>query len=187
MATQRANLSEATDEQLMQAVADGVPEAFNEIVLRYQQVAWKIAFRFLGDSMEAEDIAQEAFLTVFAVANRYRPKANFMTYLYRILTHLCIDRTRKKQLTSIDDIPEATDPSLSPTESLLEKERRAQVRLALDALPPNQKAAMILRHYEGLSYAEIAQILSVTPKAVEGLISRAMASLQASLSHLKKN
>jgi RNA polymerase sigma factor (sigma-70 family) len=76
------------------------------------------------------------------------------------------------------------DPSLGPTESLTEKERKAQVRTVLDTLPPNQKAAMILRHYGGLSYAEIPQVLGVTPKAVERLISRARASLQARLSHL---
>lgn len=174
----------ATDEHLMQSVAEGNLEAFDEIILRYQQIAWKTAYRFLGNPMEAEDVTQEVFLKILEAAPRYRATASFRTYLYRILTHLCIDRTRKRQLTSIDDIPEAMDPSLSPAESLIEKERRAQVRIALDGLPPNQKAAMILRHYEGLSYAEIAQILGVTPKGVEGLISRAGATLQARLSHL---
>jgi RNA polymerase sigma-70 factor, ECF subfamily len=174
----------ATDEQLMQAVAGGDLDAFNELVLRYQGLAWKTAYRFLGDSMESEDVAQESFLKILEAARRYRPTATFRTYFYGILTHLCIDRTRKRQLTSINDIPDVPDPSLGPTESLIEEERRTQVREALDTLPPNQKAAMILRHYEGLSYTAIAQILGVTPKAVEGLISRAGASLQARLSHL---
>ena len=180
-------MKEATDEQLMQAVAGGDLEAFNDLVLRHQDLAWRMAYRFLGDAMEAEDVAQETFLKILEAAPRYRPTATFHTYFYRVLTHLCIDRARKKQLTSIDDIPEAIDPSLSQDESLIEKERQDQIHLALDALPPNQKAAMILRHYEGLSYAEISQILGVTPKAVEGLISRAGASLQARLSHLQKN
>jgi RNA polymerase sigma-70 factor (ECF subfamily) len=69
-------------------------------------------------------------------------------------------------------------------ESLIEKESQAQMRTALDALPPNQKATMILRHYEGLNYAEIAEILGVTPKAVEGLIRRARTSLHYRLTHL---
>jgi RNA polymerase sigma-70 factor, ECF subfamily len=177
-------VKEATDEKIMQAVAGGDLDAFNELVLRYQGRAWKMAYRFLGDSMEAEDVAQEGFLKILEAARRYRPTTTFRTYFYGILTRLCIDRTRKKQLTSIDNIPEVPDPSLGPTESLIEKERGAQVRTALDVLPPNQKAAMILRHYEGLSYTEIARILGVSPKAVEGLISRAVASLQARLSHL---
>jgi len=183
---QRGHVKEATDEQLMQAVGTGDLDAFEKIVLRYQDHAWKTAYRFLCDAMEAEDVAQEAFLKILDAASRYRPTAAFRTYIYRTVTHLCIDRTRKKQLTSIDDISEAIDPSLNPDESLIEKERRAQVRTALDALPPNQKAAMILRHYEGLSYTEIALILGVTPKAVEGLISPAGASLQARLPHSQK-
>jgi RNA polymerase sigma-70 factor, ECF subfamily len=178
-------VTDATDEKLMQAVAGGGLDAFNELVLRYQSLAWKTAYRFLGDSMEAEDVAQEAFLKVLGAASRYRATATFRTYFYGILTRLCIDHTRKKRPASIEDIPDVPDPSRGPTESLMERERRDQVREALDTLPPKQKAAMILRHYEGLSYAEIAHILGVTPKAVEGLMSRAGASLQATLAHLK--
>ena len=168
----------------MQAVSGGDLEAFYEIVLRYQDLAWKTAYRFLGDSMEAEDVAQESFLRILQAVPRYRPTATFRTYFYRTLTHLCIDRTRKKQLTNIDEIPEVVDPSPGPAENLIDKELRTQVRTTLDTLPPNQKTAMILRHYEGLSYVEIAQVMGVTLKAVERLISRAGASLQARLSHL---
>jgi RNA polymerase sigma-70 factor, ECF subfamily len=177
-------MTRATDEEIMQTISRGDRESFYEIVLRYQGLAWRTAYRFLGDAMEAEDVAQETFLKILEAAPRYRPTATFRTYFFRTLTHLCIDRTRKRRFTRIDDIPEVADTSLDPKESLIEKERRAQVHEALEALPPNQKAAMILRHYEGLSYAEIAQILGVTSKAVERLISRAGASLQARLSHL---
>lgn len=165
----------------MQAVAKGDFDAFGEIVLRYEKLAWRLAYRLLGNSMEAEDTAQETFLKILETASRYRPTSTFHTYFCRILTNLCIDRTRRKHPSLVEDVPDVPDPSLSPPESLIEKERSAQIRAALDALPPNQKAAMILRHYEGLSYSEIAQILVVTPKAVEGLISRARASLQARL------
>lgn len=175
---------ESSDQNLMQAVAGGDLDAFGELVLRYQGLAWKTAYRFLGDAMEAEDIAQEAFLRVLESASRYRAEASFGTYFYRILTNLCIDRTRKRPFTGMDNIPEMADSAIGPTESLIQKERGARVRAALDTLPSNQKAAMILRHYEELSYAEIAGILEVTPKAVERLISRARASLQARLSHL---
>ena len=181
---QRGHVKEATDEQLMQAVSAGDLHALNDLVVRYQGLAWKTAYRFLGDAMEAEDVAQEAFLKILEAAPRYRPTATFRTYLYRILTRLCIDRARKKHPTSIADIPDTPDPSSGPAESLIEKEQRAQIRTALDTLPPNQRAAMILKHYEGLTYAEIAQILDLTPKAVERLISRARASLQAGLIHL---
>lgn len=178
---------ETSDQQLMQAAAGGDFDAFNELVLRYQGLAWKTAYRLLGDAMEAEDVSQDAFLKILKAAPGYQAKANFRTYFYRILTRLCIDRSRKrKPLRSIDNFPEVADTSPGATESLIGKERGAQVREALDTLPPNQKAAMILKHYEGLSYAEIAQILDVSPKAVEGLISRAGKSLQTRLSHFQK-
>ena len=177
-------MTEATDEQLMQSVAGGDLDAFNELVLRYQGPAWKMAYRFLGDSMGAEDIAQETFLKILAAAHRYRPTATFRTYFYRILSRLCLDHARKMHPSKIGDIPDVCDSSLGPAEILIDTERRVQIHTALDSLPPNQKAAIILRHYEGLSYAEIAQVLSVTPKAVEGLISRAGTSLRARLSPL---
>jgi RNA polymerase sigma-70 factor (ECF subfamily) len=170
----------------MQAVAGGDLYAFNEIVLRYQDLAWKAAYRFLGDAMEAEDVAQECFLNILKAAPRYRPTASFRTFIYRILANLCIDRARKKHPVYTDDLSDVSDLSPSPTDDLIEEERQAQIRMALNSLPPNQKAATILRHYEGLSYAEIAHILGVTPKAVERLIAHARAALQTCLPHLKK-
>jgi RNA polymerase sigma-70 factor (ECF subfamily) len=181
------NLKETTDDQLMQAAAEGDGDAFGEIILRHQQVVWKVAYRFLADSMEAEDAAQEAFLKVLEAAPRYRSRGSFRTYLYRILTHICIDRSRKKRPTSAAAIPDFPDPSPDPAQSLMAKEHQMQIRKALDVLPTKQKAAIILKHYEGLSYAEIAQVLDTTAKAVEGLIGRARATLQSQLSGLKKS
>jgi RNA polymerase sigma-70 factor (ECF subfamily) len=77
----------------MQAVAGGDLDSFEEIVLRYRQYAWRIAYRFLGDAMESEDVAQESFLKILEAAPRYRPTATFRTYFYRTLTRLCIDLT----------------------------------------------------------------------------------------------
>ena len=74
------------DEQLMQAVAHGDLDAFNKIVLRYQQQAWRTAYRLLDDVMEAEDVAQETFLKILKAAPRYRPSASFRTYLYTIIS-----------------------------------------------------------------------------------------------------
>ncbi|MHC1744170.1 MAG: sigma-70 family RNA polymerase sigma factor [Syntrophobacteraceae bacterium] len=169
----------------MGAVSTGDIAAFDEIVHRYRDLAWRVAFRFLGDSMESEDAAQDAFLRILDAASRYRPTASFRTYFYRVLINCCIDRTRKRHSTTTGNIPDVADPSLSPSEVFIERERAAHVRTALDALPPNQKAAMILKHYEGLRYVEIARILTVSPKAVERLISRARSSLQTRLAHLK--
>jgi RNA polymerase sigma-70 factor (ECF subfamily) len=176
-----------SDHQLMRAVAGGNLDAFKEIVFRYQNLAWKTAFRFLGDAMEAEDVAQESFINILKSSQRYRPTAAFRTYFYRVVSNLCIDRARKKRPFYAENPSDVSDLSADTMENLIEKERRIQVRKALDLLSSNQKAAMILRHYEELNYSEIAQILDITPKAVERLIGHARTTLQAKLLHIKKN
>jgi RNA polymerase sigma-70 factor (ECF subfamily) len=187
VSTERTYSHEDTDDQLMRATSGGDPGAFREIVRRYERTAWKIAFRFLGDSMDAEDAAQETFIKVLDSARRYLPKGNFRTYFYSILTRTCVDHYRKRRPEGIPELPEMPDLSASPAENLMAKERDELVRKALDALPANQKAAIILRHYEGLSYHEISEILNISVKAVEGLIGRARVTLQIKLSTLKIN
>jgi RNA polymerase sigma-70 factor, ECF subfamily len=182
---QMETAGETTDEHLMQAVSRGDLDAFNELVVRYQGPGWRTAYRFVADSMEAEDIAQESFLKILEAAPRYSATASFRTYFYRTLIHLCIDRIRKKKPTATGDIPELADPSRNPEGNLIDKEREYLVRQALEALPSNQKAALILRHYEGLSYAEIARILGTTVKAVERLLARARTSLHTNLAEFE--
>ncbi|MHC1729990.1 MAG: RNA polymerase sigma factor [Syntrophobacteraceae bacterium] len=180
-------MRERTDDQLMLMTAKGELGAFGEIVLRYERSAWKLAFRFLNDSMEAEDAAQEAFLKVFDSASRYRPKGSFHTYFYSILIRTCIDHCRKRRPESSDDFSEIPDPAPNPAENLMARERAEQVRKALDLLPPTQKASIILMHYEGLTYREIADVLCISVKAAESLIDRARISLQKNLSSFTKN
>jgi RNA polymerase sigma-70 factor (ECF subfamily) len=85
-----------TDEELMLATARGDLGAFGQLVERHQASAWNAAYRFLGNAVDAEDIAQEAFLRVLDAAPRYRATAKFRTFLFRIVTRLCIDVTRRK-------------------------------------------------------------------------------------------
>ena len=179
-------MKEAKDEQLMLAVGKGDLGAFNEIVRRHQRTAWSVAYQFLADPVEAEDIAQEAFLRILAAAPRYKPTATFPTYLYRVVVRLCIDNARKKRPVCSDDLPDMPDRSPDPRATLLSKEREKQVRIALDALPPRQRMAVILKYYEGLGYADIARAMGTTVKAVERLLGRARATLQSILSHIKE-
>jgi RNA polymerase sigma-70 factor (ECF subfamily) len=174
-----------SSEQLMQATAKGDLKAFDEIVLRHQRAAWNVAHRFLGDPVEAEDVAQEAFLRILEAAPRYQPTANFRTYLYRVVTHLCLDRSKKMRPALTDHVPDVPDDSPGPDKRLVARERQEEVRTALDALPPHQRMAIILRHYEGLNYTEIALATGTTVKAVEGLLGRGRTALLGRLSHLK--
>jgi len=173
------------DEQLMLRVAEGDLDAFEEIVRRHQRTAWRIVLRFLGDPTEAEDIAQEAFFRILAAASRYKPSATFSTYLYRVVARLCIDHAKKKRPVFDNTLPETVDPSPDPAAALIQKDRNALVRKALDALPSRQRMVVILKYYEGLRYDEIARAMGTTVKAVERLLGRARTALKTSLFYLR--
>jgi len=175
-----------SDEDLMLSVGRGDQNAFEQVVLRHQASAWDAAYRFLGDPAEAEDITQDAFLKILDAAPRYRPTAKFRTYLFRVLTRLCLDRTRKMGPVYTDAFPDIPDGSQSPLEAVTVQERDTDIRNAIMSLPPNQRMAVILRYYQGLSYAEIASAMETSVKAVERMLARARTSLENSLSHFFK-
>jgi RNA polymerase sigma-70 factor, ECF subfamily len=174
-----------SDEERMQAVARGDLDAFRDLVLAHQRPAWSVAVRFLRDPAEAEDVVQEAFLRILRAAPRYRPTASFRTYLFQVVTRLCIDAAEKRHTVYTDELPDVADPSPGPPEGLAAREEVAEVQRALQALPPSQRMAVILQHYEGLRYAEIAQAMGTTVKGVEGLLARARSALQARLASLQ--
>jgi RNA polymerase sigma-70 factor, ECF subfamily len=109
--------SATTDEMLMQAVACGQMAAFEQLVLRHQQAAWRTAYRMLGCRQTAEDIAQEAFLRIYQAADRYQPSAAFRTYLYRIVVRLCLDCLRKKRPLVAEDVQPLDDPADRPVDA----------------------------------------------------------------------
>ena len=162
----------------MLAVARGGLSAFGQLVSRHQTSAWNAAYRFLGNTADAEDIAQEAFLRILDSAERYQPTASFRTYLYRIVTRLCFDLSRRKRLRRHQQLPDLATKSPSPEGVFIRDERAAAVRQALDSLPAAQKMAVVLRYYEDLGYREIAAVLSTTDKGVERLLARARATLE---------
>ncbi|HZU37382.1 MAG TPA: sigma-70 family RNA polymerase sigma factor [Gemmataceae bacterium] len=173
-----------SDEELMLAVRGGDLGAFEALVQRHQHSAWQAAYRFLGDPVEAEDAVQDAFLRVFHAAARYQPTARFRTYLYRIITRLCLDHIQKKKPVYRQELNHVIDQAPSAAERLSNLECEADVRRALANLPPKQRMAVLLRYYEGLGYAEIADALETTVKAVERLLARARATLENRLAHL---
>jgi RNA polymerase sigma-70 factor (ECF subfamily) len=160
--------------------------AFEEIVRRHQGWAWSIAYRFLGQADDAEDAVQDAFLRLLDAAGRYRPSAAFKTYFHRIITRLCLDRARKRQPIYMEDVPDTADPGRSADDRIVQAEIVAAVRTALDALPPNQRMAVVLHYYEDLGYREIASAMETTPKAVERLLARGREGLRSILKSRKK-
>lgn len=162
-----------SDEELMCAAARGDPDAFDVIVRRHQQGTINVAWRLLGDSHGAQDAAQEAFLRVWERAAAYRPTASFKTYLYRILTRLCIDQHRKRRPAPSDQLDRLEGGVAAPDEALMQRERAAKVRAAIQALPQRQRVALVLRHYEGMSYDEVAAVMGCSARAVDSLLLRA--------------
>ncbi len=165
------------DEELMQEVADGDMDAFGELVRRHQDAAWRIAYHYVGDRAEAEDLAQEAFLKILDAASSYCPTARFSTYLYRVIANVCIDYHRKKRPDYVADMPPQESPADAPDRQLLTAERDRAIQRALDQLPDRQRMAVVLCYFEDLPLAEIADAMDTTYKAVERLLARARKSL----------
>jgi RNA polymerase sigma-70 factor (ECF subfamily) len=169
-----------SDETLMLAVARGDLTAFEQLVLRHQEPAWRTAYRMLGCHQTAEDVAQEAFLRVFEAAERYRPTAAFRTYLYRIVVRLCLDQLRKGRPVPTDNLLPADDRP-SPEQRAARAEQTRAVQEAIGRLPAKQRTAVVLRYYEGLSGRDIAVAMETSLKAVERLLARARARLEGLL------
>jgi RNA polymerase sigma-70 factor (ECF subfamily) len=170
-----------SDEILMQAVARGELAAFEQLVLRHQQPAWRTAYRMLGCRQTAEDVAQEAFLRVFQAADRYQPAASFRTYLYRIVVRLCLDCLRKRRAVTTDDLTQIVESHACPEQEAARGERARVVQSALNHLPAKQRLAIVLRYFEGLSGREIAAAMETSVKAVERLLARGRAALEKRL------
>ena len=177
----------ARDEELILLVSRGDIEAFECLVRRHQKSALRAAQRFLGDPAEAEDLAQEAFLQIYHQAHRYRAeRAAFKTWFFTILLNLCRNSIKKKRLVYSEDPSNDTADRDTPSTLLARQEQQRALAKAILKLPPNQRSAFILCHYENFSYAEAAESLDVSVKAVESLLVRAKRNLRDELSWLKR-
>jgi RNA polymerase sigma-70 factor (ECF subfamily) len=144
------------------------------------------AGRLLADRVEAEDIAQEAMLRLWKVAPEWRQgEAKVSTWLYRVVTNLCTDRLRARQrrrTEALDSVAEPEDGAASVVSSMIEADRMTALNAALSGLPDRQREAVVLRHIEGLTNPEIAEIMQIGVEAVESLTARGKRALTAALS-----
>ncbi|MDD4889489.1 MAG: sigma-70 family RNA polymerase sigma factor [Phycisphaerae bacterium] len=181
------------DVHLMMAFQDGNEDAFAQLIRRNQHKVFSVIYRFLGDRTESEDLVQEVFLRVYRTAGRYEPTAKFSTWLYRIATNISLNAIRNRsrfrpvslevrQDDSEDFHREIPDDTAPPPDTAMHDEELARVVMAaIDALPDQQKSAIILNKYEGLSYEDVATILSCSVMAVKSLLSRARSNLKVKL------
>jgi RNA polymerase sigma-70 factor (ECF subfamily) len=178
-----------TDEDLMEAIATGDSDAFAKLVKRHLRRVVSLASSMQGSRTDCEEIAQEAFLRVWATASRWRPTsrgggAAFKTWLYRVVLNLVIDRKRQRVMVPIDETYGPADESDDGFAHLYRQQVSSLVSAAISRLPERQRAALILCFFEGLSNLEAGRILSLSVSSVESLLSRARRALKEDLGEL---
>jgi RNA polymerase sigma-70 factor (ECF subfamily) len=167
------------DQELVARALEGDQGAFAELVEAYQRPVYNLTYRMLGEAREAEDAAQEAFLRAYQHLDRYDPQRSFKTWLLSIASNYCIDRLRKRRLTwlSIDEPlpphPALTSDTPGPETATLSGERSEAVQELLSDLAPDYRAAVVLRYWYDMPYAEIAAMLDTTESAIKSRLFRA--------------
>ncbi|RJP42127.1 MAG: RNA polymerase sigma factor [Phycisphaerales bacterium] len=191
-AQERVDLTvERTDEDLMLAAGQGDRSAFADLVERRHHAILRFVYRFLPrvDRDAAEDLAQDVFLSAWKSAPSYRPQALVMTWLLRIARNTCLNYQRARRLRrteSLDDgrpeDPPAGQVQRTPLEAADAAATRSErIRAALACLPHQQRAAVVLKYFHDLSYAEIADVLETSVSGVESVLFRARRSLRTLL------
>ncbi len=174
---------EISDEALLVAFGHGDQRAAGQLTLRLTPRVLGFATRLLGgDRAEAEDVTQDALMRLWKVAPEWRQgEAKVTTWLYQVTRNLCLDRLRKKRGVDLDAIPEPEDDAPGAVQGLIEADRAAALTAALAGLSERQRVAVTLRHIEGLTNPEIAEVMEISVEAVESLTARGKRALAAAL------
>ena len=173
-----------SDEELMARVARGDQPAYRTLTRRHLPAMLGLARRILGNAADAEDVAQEAMLRVWTHAPRWQPLAAFRTWLTRVVVNLCLDRKRRRPWVALEAAGEIVDPTPGATEKAEQSERERQLAAAIAELPARQRTAIVLTYSEGMTNAQVADILDTSVSAVETLLIRGKQNLRSRLSDL---
>jgi RNA polymerase sigma factor (sigma-70 family) len=180
------------DRELIEKAKKGDEGAYRVLLSRYERAVYNICYRMVRDKEEARDLAQEAFMKVFAMLDRYNPSYAFSNWLLKITSNLCIDAMRKRRIDTLPmDEPirsargdierQYASPMAAPDKTLLDKERMALLRRAIDNLPDHYRIMIVLRHQEDRTYDDIARILDLPLGTVKARIHRAREMLKNAL------
>jgi len=173
---------------LIAAAQQGHVDAFNELVLTYQQQVYNLAYRIMSDPASAADATQEAFISAFQSLHRFRG-GSFKSYLMRIVANRCYDELRRRKrrpATSFEDfgeVDEEANPALingaeGPEEYAERQEMTRVIQAGIETLPPDQRITLVLSDVQGMSYREIAEATDVALGTVKSRLARARANLR---------
>ena len=190
------NLAGASDQQVVEWAKDGNEPAFRELVRRYERPVFSLLYRMVRDRSLAEDLAQETFIKVLNGIRSYRPEFKFSSWIFKIANNAAIDHLRRHELDtlSLDGSPHAQTPEEmqatalqlgarqeSALDAVVARELGNQIERAIARLRPEYRACILLRHVEGHSYEEIAQMLELPLGTVKTYIHRARNELRGYL------
>jgi len=191
------------DERCIVAEAQtGSRAAFEELVRRYDRDVLRLALNLMKRPEDARDVYQEAFLKVYRNLHRFRFECSFYTWLYRIVTNVCLDHLRRRQARPEDQAPEAAAhadegiadfferqrehrPTLDPERRFLGKEIQARIAVAMERLSPRERVVFEMKHYQGLKLRAIGEALGTTEETVKNSLFRATRKLRTELGGLR--
>ena len=173
-----------TDEELVARSIGGDSDSFNELVLRWERPIYALAYRTIGREEDARDVCQETFLRAFRALPGFRGQAKFSSWLYRIALNLCRDWVRRERRAPVVQAPEdvdlmelavAAEPSESIEDLVARKDLSRAVERAMALLPEEQRTAIVLKEYHGLTFQEIADLVgcplsTVKTRLYQGLL-----------------
>jgi RNA polymerase sigma-70 factor, ECF subfamily len=192
--------SRIDDTMLIREAQRGNRVAFEELVRHYDQAVLRLALHLTGSESDAQDIYQEAFLKAYRNVGTFRFECSFYTWIYRIVTNLCLDHLRKRQVRK-EDAHVATDSSgeeydllsqvpdaragANPERDLMRRELGGRINRALDKLTPRERMVFELKHYHGLKLRTVGEILNTTEETAKNTLFRATQKLRGSLADMR--
>jgi RNA polymerase sigma-70 factor (ECF subfamily) len=179
-----------TDEELVARSVGGDADSFNELILRWERPIYALAYRTIGREQDARDVCQETFLRAFRALPRFRGQAKFSSWLYRIALNLCKDWVRRERRTPVVDTPHdvdlmdlaaAAEPSESVEDLVARRDEMRVVERAMALLPEEQRTAIVLKEYHGLTFQEIADLIGCPLSTVKTRLYQGLTVLRREL------
>lgn len=201
MAERQATLAGLTDQEIVVQARQGRESAYRELVRRYERPIFSLLYRMVRDRELAEDLAQETFVKALNAIESYRPEYKFSSWIFKIANNAAIDHLRRRELDtlSIEGSPHAATPEAveatalqigavqeSALDEVVARELGGTIEEAIGRLRPEYRSCILLRHVEGHSYDEIAEILDLPLGTVKTYIHRARNELRTLLAHLRQ-